>query len=81
MSTVSPTDVDAAVDAVKKNASVAGSSSDPVLIDAMFKAAEYMSRPPSGGVSFRAFKTLGPIATLLGPRESDLSVEELNECW
>ncbi len=39
------------------------------------------SRPPTGGVTFRAFKTLAPITALMGDRDSDLSFAELKECW
>ena len=33
-----------------------GKADDPQLIDAMFCAAEYMSNPPTGGVTFKAHK-------------------------
>ena len=75
-------DMGKAVDAIADyTASARGSSQDPNVIDSMYKSGEFMSRPPSGGVTFRAFSTLAPIACLRGARESDLSEEELKECW
>jgi len=74
-------ELDASLDAIKSVASVQNSAKDPALIDAMFKAAEYMSRPPTGGVTFRAFASAGPVAALRGARETDLSESELQECW
>mmetsp|Transcript_38976 Transcript_38976/g.93796 ORF Transcript_38976/g.93796 Transcript_38976/m.93796 type:complete len:254 (-) Transcript_38976:303-1064(-) len=59
----------------------AGGSSDPNVINAMYKVGELMSRPPTGEVTFQAFSTLPPITTLLGDRDQDLSREELAECW
>ena len=47
----------------------------------MYRVAENMSQPPSGGVTFRAFATLGPIAEVTGPLESDMTPPELRECW
>jgi hypothetical protein len=105
MSSVSPTEIDNAVDAIRGNfdknevfkdskgaydviaseesssASTRNGASDPAVIDAFYRSAEFMSRPPTGGVTFRAFKTLAPIAALMGERESDLSLSELKECW
>jgi hypothetical protein len=74
-------DLDASLNAIKSMASVQNSAKDPILIDAMFKAAEYMSRPPTGGVTFRAFASVGPVAALRGDRDTDLSEAELKECW
>ncbi|KAL7553958.1 hypothetical protein ACHAWF_017320 [Thalassiosira exigua] len=59
----------------------AGSSSDPNVINAMYRVAEMMSKPSTGGVTFQAFSTLPPITVLSGDREQDLSVQELAECW
>mmetsp|Transcript_21312 Transcript_21312/g.50065 ORF Transcript_21312/g.50065 Transcript_21312/m.50065 type:complete len:424 (-) Transcript_21312:14-1285(-) len=90
MENISPDMVDEAVKAMKQQSSAAkpvpegvvpGSSSDPNVIDAMFRVAEMMSKPNNGGVTFQAFSTLPPITTLSGPREQDLSKEELAECW
>jgi len=58
-----------------------GGASDPLVVDAMFRSAEYMSKPPSGGVTFRGFSTLAPIAALIGTKETDLTRSELAECW
>ena len=59
-----------------------GSSSDPEVIDSMFKVAEYMSEPPTdGGVTFTGFYSLPVIQLLSGDREFDLSPSELKECW
>jgi hypothetical protein len=58
-----------------------GGSSDPNVIDSMFRVAELMSYPPTGGVTFYAFSTLPPITLLSGPRDEDLSKKELAECW
>jgi len=60
---------------------VAGSSSDPDVIDAMYKCGELMSKPLTGKVTFQAFATLPPITVLSGDREQDLTQEELAECW
>ena len=55
-------EVDKAVTSIKSMAGGAkGSSKDVALVDAMFKSAEFISKPPSGGVTLRAFKTLAPI--------------------
>ena len=58
-----------------------GSAADPSIIDAMFRVAEIMSQPPSGGVTLKAFSTLPPIALVSGDQEIDLSARELAECW
>jgi hypothetical protein len=60
---------------------VPGSSSDPNVLDAMYRVGELMSRPPSGQVTFAAFSSLPPITSLSGDREQDLSKQELAECW
>jgi len=57
------------------------SSSDPNVVDAMYRTAEIMSLPPTGMVTFQAFLTLPPITALSGPRDEDLSRQELAECW
>jgi hypothetical protein len=59
----------------------AGSSSDPNVIDNMFRVAELMSSPPTGGVTKLAFATLPPIVALSGDRQEDLSKKEFAECW
>jgi len=72
------------LDAVQSSTTMpagAKDANDPALIDAMYRSAEYMSQPPSGGVTFRAFATLGPIAAVTGPLESDMTPPELRECW
>ena len=56
-------------------------SNDPEVIDAMFKVAELMSNPPTGGVTLAAFRTLPVVSVLSGNAEQDLSPRELNECW
>lgn len=94
MENLSPDMVDEAIKAMKDTSTdsasvsksvpegiVAGSSSDPNVIDAMFKVGELMSRPPTGEVTFQSFSTLPPITLLSGDREQDLSKEELAECW
>jgi len=58
-----------------------GSSSDNEVIDAMFKVAQFMSEPPTDGVTFTGFYSLPVIQLLLGDREFDLSISELKECW
>lgn len=59
-----------------------GSAQDPNVIDAMFRTAEFMSEPPTGGVTFKAFATLPPMTVLSGTNEEeDLSPKELKECW
>jgi len=59
----------------------AGSADDPDVLDAMYRCAEFMSDPPTGKVTFRAFATLPPVAALGGTSEEDLSPRELRECW
>lgn len=82
MENISPDMVDEAVKAMKEASTAdAGSSSDPAVIDAMYKVGEMMSKPPTGKVTFQAFSVLPPIAALRGDREQDLSKEELAECW
>lgn len=77
-----PALIDAAVAQVKAvTGSGTGKADDPALVEAMFTAAEYMSKPQSGGVTLRAFATLGPIAALVGTQETDLTSAELVECW
>jgi len=82
MEQISPDMIDEAVKAMKEASSAdAYSSSDPNVIDAMYKVGEMMSKPPTGKVTFQAFSALPPIAALRGDREQDLSKEELSECW
>mmetsp|Transcript_42381 Transcript_42381/g.90180 ORF Transcript_42381/g.90180 Transcript_42381/m.90180 type:complete len:437 (-) Transcript_42381:968-2278(-) len=93
MENLSPEMVDEAIKAMKETSTdatgtkpitegiVAGSSSDPNVIDSMYKVGELMSKPFTGKVSFQAFATLPPITVLSGEREQDLSKEELAECW
>mmetsp|Transcript_11395 Transcript_11395/g.18872 ORF Transcript_11395/g.18872 Transcript_11395/m.18872 type:complete len:420 (-) Transcript_11395:5173-6432(-) len=82
MEQISPDMVDEAVQAMKEaSAADAYSSSDPNVIDTMYKVGEMMSKPPTGKVTFQAFSVLPPIAALRGDREQDLSKEELAECW
>ena len=58
-----------------------GSSEDPAVIDAMYKVAEFMSQPPTGKVTFKAFSSLPVMVALSGSAEEDLSPRELKECW
>ena len=59
-----------------------GSSSDPAVIDAMYRVGEFMSEPINeGGVTLAGFASLPPIQLLSGDREFDLSPSELRECW
>lgn len=82
MEQISPDMVDEAVQAMKEaSAADANSSTDPNVIDAMYKVAEMMSKPPTGKVTFQAFSVLPPIVALRGDREQDLSKSELAECW
>jgi hypothetical protein len=82
MEQISPDMIDEAVKAMKEASSAdAYSSSDPNVIDAMYKVGEMMSKPPTGKVTFQAFSVLPPIVALRGDREQDLSKEELAECW
>jgi hypothetical protein len=77
---LSPDQLDAAAELLK-GGFMPGSAADPTVIDSMFRTAEIMSQPPSGGVTFQAFATLPPISILSGDREEDLSNKELAECW
>jgi len=82
MEQISPDMVDEAVQAMKEASSAdANSSTDPNVIDAMYKVGEMMSKPPTGKVTFQAFSVLPPIVALRGDREQDLSKSELAECW
>eukprot|EP00529_Nitzschia_sp_RCC80_P019363 CAMPEP_0113507324 /NCGR_PEP_ID=MMETSP0014_2-20120614/36401_1 /TAXON_ID=2857 /ORGANISM="Nitzschia sp." /LENGTH=433 /DNA_ID=CAMNT_0000402919 /DNA_START=268 /DNA_END=1569 /DNA_ORIENTATION=- /assembly_acc=CAM_ASM_000159 len=59
-----------------------GSSSDPAVIDAMYRVGEMMSEPINeGGVTLVGFASVPPIQLLSGDREFDLSPSELRECW
>lgn len=58
-----------------------GSAKDPAVLDAMYKVAEFMSQPPTGKVTFKAFSSLPVIVSLSGNSEQDLSARELKECW
>ena len=58
-----------------------GSSSDPEVVDTMFRVAELLSDPPSGGCTFAGFASLPVIELMSGDREADLSPKELKECW
>mmetsp|Transcript_4311 Transcript_4311/g.9670 ORF Transcript_4311/g.9670 Transcript_4311/m.9670 type:complete len:426 (+) Transcript_4311:48-1325(+) len=85
MENLTPDIVDEAINSLKETSTpegvVAGSSSDPNVIDAMFKIGELMSKPRTGKVTFQAFASLPPITILSGDREQDLSRQELAECW
>ncbi|CAB9517641.1 expressed unknown protein [Seminavis robusta] len=55
---------------------------DEKVLDTMFQAAELMSEPPTGGVTFAGFSTVPPVAVLAaGTGEDDLTRKELTECW
>jgi len=56
-------------------------SDDIEVIDSMFKVAELMSEPATGGCTFAGFASLPVIQLLSGEREFDLSPKELRECW
>ena len=58
-----------------------GSGEDPAVVDAMYKVAEFMSQPPTGKVTFKAFASLPVMVALSGTAEEDLSPRELKECW
>jgi hypothetical protein len=59
-----------------------GSSSDPAVIDAMYRVAEFMSEPiGEPGVTLAGFASIPPIQLLSGDKEFDLSPSELRECW
>ena len=47
----------------------------------MFKVAELLSEPPTGGCTFAGFAAVPIIQLLKGDREMDLSPSELRECW
>jgi len=92
MENLSPELVDEAIQAMKESTAdgmkksvpvgvIEGSSSDPNVIDALYKVGELMSKPATGGVTFQAFATLPPIAVLSGGRDQDLSKQELADCW
>ena len=92
MENLTPDMIDEAVTAMKDSSTptgtqpipegvTAGSSSDPNVINAMYKVAELMSKPLNGGVTFQSFSSLPPITALSGDREQDLSQSELAECW
>lgn len=82
METLSPDQLDAAAEIIKERGLPTQLLADePLVIDTMYRTAELMSRPPTGGVTFQAFATLPPITVLSGTREEDLSAEELEECW
>jgi len=92
MENLTPDMIDEAVTAMKDSSTptgtqpipegvTAGSSSDPNVINAMYKVAELMSKPSNGGVTFQSFSSLPPITALSGDREQDLSQSELAECW
>jgi len=61
--------------------SVGPTSDDNEVIDSMFKVAELMSEPATGGCTFAGFASLPVIQLLSGDREFDLSPNELKECW
>ncbi|CAJ1952550.1 unnamed protein product [Cylindrotheca closterium] len=61
--------------------SVGPTSDDNEVIDSMFKVAELMSEPATGGCTFAGFASLPVIQMLSGDREFDLSPKELRECW
>lgn len=94
MENLSPDLVDEAIQAMKESSMEAltdakpmpegvipGSSSDPNVIDSMYRVGELMSKPATGKVTFQAFSTLPPITVLSGDRDQDLSKQELAECW
>lgn len=82
MESLSPEQLDAAAEIIKEKGLPSQLLADePLVIDTMYRTAELMSRPPTGGVTFQAFATLPPITVLGGTREEDLSAEELEECW
>jgi len=59
----------------------AASARDPALVDAFFKAGEFSTNPPTGGVDLRSFKALPPIAALRGDLPDDLSDDEIEQVW
>lgn len=74
---LTPEQLEVAAESLSKMAT----SQDPAVVETMFRVAEYMSQPPTGGVTFQAFATLPPITVLSGTSEEDLSKQELAECW
>lgn len=79
--------LDKAVDVVSQQAASGGvmtgpgTSSDPSVIDAMFKVGCLMSDPPSDSCTFAGFAAVPVIQLLQGGRDMDLSPSELRECW
>jgi hypothetical protein len=64
-----------------------GTSSDSNVIAAMYQVAEFMSNDGEaiekgiGGVALAGFASLPVIQLLSGPKDEDLSLSELKECW
>lgn len=55
---------------------------DAEVLDTLYRTAEVMSSPPTGGVTFAGFSAIPPVALLVGnDKERDLSKEELRESW
>lgn len=82
MENLSPEQIDAAAELIKEQGLPTQMAADePLVLDTMYRTAEMMTRPPTGGVSLQAFATLPPISVLSGTRDEDLSQEELEECW
>lgn len=82
METLTPEQMDAAAEVMEKGLPPTQMRADePLVVDTMFRSAEMMSQPPTGGVTFQGFATLPPVTALSGTREEDLSAEELEECW
>ena len=82
MESLSPDQLDAAAKVISEQGVPSQLKADePLVVDTMYRTAELMSRPPTGGVTFQAFATLPPITVLSGTREEDLSTAELEECW
>jgi hypothetical protein len=74
--------IDSAVDTIKQTTAASlGRADDPNVIDAFYRIAELMSLPPTGGVTFSAFKDLWPFERLYGEREDDLTRAEVQDCW
>lgn len=80
MEDLSSEQLEAAAEIIKEKG-LPGSAGDPMVIETMFRTAEIMSKPPTGGVTLAGFVTLPPITVLSGDREEDLSAMELAECW
>ena len=52
------------------------------ILDTLYRAAELMSSPPTGKVTYAGFSTIPPISLLIGTdAERDVSLKELKECW